>query len=298
MGLRAQRKMQDATRKTMLHPITSDWVRARLPIRKPDSNKGTHGRVLVIGGCENYIGAPAFAALAAYRVGAGLVTLCVPDVVKPIVAQLCPEATFVPFRIEEFKSLAGISVVLIGPGLGQSDEARALFTNYLAAPLPLPHVLDADALNLLAQSRSTLHAPPSAILTPHPGEMARLANTTVDAVQANREDMARAYAEKHQHVVLLKGAATLIAAPNQPTAQLSFANPALAVAGTGDVLAGAIAGLLSQGLSPFDAAACGAYLHGLAGERWRIQNGDAGLLARELLPILPAVLQHLKGIII
>jgi NAD(P)H-hydrate epimerase len=98
-------------------------------------------------------------------------------------------------------------------------------------------------------------------------------------------------------VVLLKGASTVIAAANQPTGQVSFANPALAVAGTGDVLAGAITGLLAQGLNTYDAAVCGAYLHGLAGERWREQHGDAGLLARDLLPLLPEVLQHLKWIV-
>jgi ADP-dependent NAD(P)H-hydrate dehydratase / NAD(P)H-hydrate epimerase len=274
--------------------ITNEWVRARLPIRKTDSNKGTHGRVLVIGGCENYVGAPAFAALSAYRVGAGLVTLCVPDAIKPIVAMLCPEATFIRFRVEEIKALPNVGAVLVGPGLGQADEALALLTGYLTSPLAVPHLVDADALNLLAQHRSTLLAPRSTILTPHPGEMARLADVTIAEVQAHREETAQGYAQTHGQVVVLKGAGTLIAAPNQLAVQLPFANPALAVAGTGDVLAGAIAGLLAQGLDLFAAAACGAYVHGLAGERWREQHGEAGLLASDLLPLLPDVLRGLR----
>jgi NAD(P)H-hydrate epimerase len=246
---------------------------------------------LVIGGCESYVGAPAFSAIAAYRVGAGLVTLCVPDAVKPIVAMLCPEATFVPFHIEAIKALTHVNAVLFGPGLGQSEEALALLTAYLASPLNAQHLFDADALNLMAQHRDTLRPPRLSILTPHAGEMARLiGDTTAFEVQRNREVIAAGYASGHDVIVVLKGAHTLVAAPEPPRIKLPFANPALAVAGTGDVLAGAIAGLLSQGLSPFDAAACGAYLHGKAGERWRKQNGDAGLLARELLPLLPEVL--------
>lgn len=274
--------------------ISAEWIRARLPIRKADSNKGTYGRVLVIGGCENYVGAPGLAALSAYRAGAGLVTLCVPDAIKPIVAMLCPEATFIRFRIEEIEASNGVSVVLVGPGLGQGDEALALLTGYLASPLKVPHVLDADALNLMMQHRATLHAPPATLITPHPGEMARLAAVTIDEVQAHREETAQRYAQSHQQVVVLKGADTVIAAPHQPCAQLSFANPALAVAGTGDVLAGAIAGLLAQGSDLFEAAVCGAYVHGLAGERWRDQHGDAGLLASDLLPLLPGVLHTLR----
>src|SRR5689334_22748858 len=120
--------------------VDAAWVRPRLPLRRPDSNKGTYGRVLVIGGSENYIGAPALSALAAYRVGAGLVTVCVPDVIKPMVAQSCREATFIPFDVAEIAALSGVSAVVIGPGLGQLPAARAFHEAYFAAPLDVPHV--------------------------------------------------------------------------------------------------------------------------------------------------------------
>jgi NAD(P)H-hydrate epimerase len=288
-------------------PVTTlspDWVSKRLPARASTSDKRMHGRVLVVGGCEYYIGAPALAAQAAYRVGAGLVTLCVPPAIKPIVATLCPEATHLPATELSTAKLHSVSAVLVGPGMGQADEARTLLRCVLDLKLKVPHVLDADALNLLApithpQTSQTFQTlPAQGILTPHAAEMARLLNSTVADVQNNRAAVATRAANEWQQVVVLKGAHTVIAGPDQTeTATLPFANPALAVAGTGDVLAGCVAGLLAQGLGLFDAAACGAFLHGYAGELWRKHNNnaDAGLLASDLLPLLPqarAALSH------
>ncbi len=272
--------------------VDAAWVRPRLPVRKPDSNKGTYGRVLVIGGCENYIGAPALSALAAYRVGAGLVTLCVPDVIKPIVAQSCREATFISFDVSEVAALKGVTAVVIGPGMGQSAGARAFHQAYFAAPLAVPHVIDADALNLLAPlSKHHAKLPKHTVITPHPGEMSRLTERSTAEVQASRVAVAQESAQHWGCVVLLKGAGTIVAAPDTAAARLSFANPAMAVAGTGDVLAGTIGGFLAQGLSPSDAAVCGAFVHGSAGDQWRRLHGDAGLLASDLLPLLPDVLR-------
>jgi NAD(P)H-hydrate epimerase len=276
--------------------VDAAWVRPRLPVRTPDSNKGTYGRVLVIGGSDNYIGAPALSALAAYRVGAGLVTLCVPHAIKSIVAQSCREATFISFDVAEVATLTGVKAVVIGPGLGQSTSARAFHQAYFAAPLDVPHVIDADALNLLAPlAEHASQLPKQVVITPHPGEMSRLTQRSTADIQANRAQIAHEHARQWGCVVLLKGAGTLVAAPDEDTAQLPFANPAMAVAGTGDVLAGAIGGLLAQGLAPFDAAICGAFVHGTAGDHWRLAHGDAGLLASDLLDLLPDVLHRVVG---
>lgn len=278
----------------MAYQVSINDVRKRLPVRRADANKGTFGRVLVIGGSSNYIGAPALAGIAAYRVGAGLVTLCVPSDVKPIVAGLCPEATFLPFEAVECHAQDNISAVVIGPGLGQSDAARRMLTEYLAEPLNAPHVIDADALNLLSPMDAP-RLPAGTVLTPHPGEMSRLSGQSVSELQANRVLHATYYAQMWSCILLMKGAETIIAAPSTTPAILPFANAALAVAGTGDILAGCIGGLLSQGLAPIDAALCGSYVHGSAGQMWREQYGDAGLLASDLLLLLPSILTAIKS---
>ena len=290
-----------------------DWVRARLPARRPDANKGTHGRVLVVGGCSDYSGAPALAALAAYRIGAGLVTATVPPAVQPSVASACFEVTYAappgsegiltPAALPRVQAwIAGArdrSALLIGPGLGQAPATGEFLAElvHLLRRTPSPKlVLDADALNLLAAAEDWYGAlPAGCVLTPHPGEMARLCASSVQEVQSDRIGQAIARAGQWQQVVLLKGAYTVVASPDGRAAVIPFANPAMAVAGMGDVLAGVIAGFLAQGLSPFEAAACGAYAHAEAGERWQAQHGQAGLLASDLLPLLPDVLRSLRG---
>ncbi|MCS7088014.1 MAG: NAD(P)H-hydrate dehydratase [Thermoflexales bacterium] len=284
-----------------------DWVKAWLPQRAPDANKGTHGRVLVVGGSEAFVGAPILAARAAYRVGAGLVTLAVPQSVKPTAATLCPEATFVPLpesvathdaralpRLEEWLAQHPESVVVLGPGFSLAAEARA-FLEALLAYLPKVSqralVCDADALNWLAgQKEWQARLPAESVITPHPGEMARLMKCSVAEVQADRIGNAQRAACQWRHVVVLKGAHTVIASPDGRIAVLPFANPALAVAGTGDVLAGAIGGLMAQGLPPFEAAVCGGFVHALAAEH----SGEAGLLASELADRLPEALNQVK----
>ena len=165
-----------------------------------------------------------------------------------------------------------------------------------ARPTLPPLVVDADALNALTQVENWhAHLPAPSILTPHPGEMARLCGLSTREVQAQRWELARSKAREWGHIVLLKGAYTVIAAPQGPLAVLPFANPALATAGSGDVLAGAIVGLLAQGLTPFDAAVCAAFLHGLAGEYARADMGAAGVVAGDLLTYLPRVIEDLRG---
>jgi NAD(P)H-hydrate epimerase len=156
--------------------------------------------------------------------------------------------------------------------------------------------VDADALNALASvDHWWTHLPSHSILTPHPGEMGRLAGLDAKSLNQDRMAFAARYAAEWNQVILLKGAYSVVAAPDGRTTVIPFRTPALATAGTGDVLAGAIAGLLAQGLSPYDASVCGAYLHGLAGIMAQRQVGDAGALAGDLLPLLPRAIQYLKA---
>ena len=188
-------------------------------------------------------------------------------------------------------------MVLLGPGLSQAAPTVAFLDallGSLAAGLR-GLVCDADALNLLARIPAWWsRVPAQTVLTPHPGEMARLTQRSASEIQGDRIECALQYAEAWGHIVVLKGAHTVIAAPGRRGVVLPFANPALATAGSGDVLAGCIAGFMAQGLSPFDAAVCGAYVHAAAGERWRAQHGNAGLLAGELTALLPDIIRALS----
>ncbi|GAI56969.1 unnamed protein product [marine sediment metagenome] len=188
-------------------------------------------------------------------------------------------------------------VLLLGCGLGQSQSAiRFIGTTLLRGKVILPPlVLDADALNTFAKIPDWWHQLTSeAILTPHPGEMARLVGVSVEEVQQDRQGIAKRVALDWQKTIVLKGAYTVIATPGGQSRVSPIANPGLASAGTGDVLSGAIAGLLAQGLSLFDAAALGVYLHAEAGEIVKAELGDAGMIATDLLPALPLVIKQLK----
>ena len=196
------------------------------------------------------------------------------------------------------QALDSVDAAVLGPGLGESETTRELVQRtLLVEPVPqVPLVLDADALNALARTYGwwgQLGA--RAVLTPHPGEMARLLRCSVVEVQEDRVAVAQHAAQTWGQVVALKGAYTVVASPDGRACVSPFANPALASAGTGDVLAGVIGGLLAQGMAPYAAAVAGVYLHGSAGERIRAQIGDAGLVASDLLPYLPRVMQRLRG---
>ncbi|MBI4185999.1 MAG: NAD(P)H-hydrate dehydratase [Chloroflexi bacterium] len=289
--------------------VTSDWARAALPGRPLLANKGTFGRVLVAAGSINYIGAAYLACSGAMRVGAGLVTLAIAASLQPILASKLTEVTYLP--LPELQSgtisaraaslmheqLDRYQVLLMGCGLGQSPPVTEFIKeilSHLKGPAPAL-VLDADALNTLAKiPRWWQQLAGDAILTPHPGEMARLAEMTVDEVQSDRLGTAGKAAREWQKTIVLKGAYTVIAAPDGRCRVSPFANPGLASAGTGDVLSGAIAGLLAQGLPLFDAAALGIYLHGEAGEMVRDDMGDTGMVATDLLPALPLAIKKLR----
>ncbi|MBI4234058.1 MAG: NAD(P)H-hydrate dehydratase, partial [Chloroflexi bacterium] len=292
-----------------LEMISDDWVRQALPPRPLGAHKGSFGRVLVVAGSRNYIGAAYLACTGAGRVGTGLVTLATLASLLPVVASKLTEATYLPlpesipgiFTPEAARLLRqaapGYDAVLVGCGLGQDPAAEALVRNaILAEAAPnTPMVLDADALNLLARIPDwweQVKGP--AVLTPHPAELSRLLGRSVRDIEENRLGVAREAAEAWGVVVVLKGAFTVVASP-QGRARISpFANPGLATAGTGDVLAGAIAGLQAQGMVPFDAACAGVFLHGAAGELVRQELGDTGTLASDLLGSLPKAIKRIK----
>ncbi len=277
-------------------------IRSLLPARPRSAHKGTFGKVLIVSGSTLYTGAPILAAEAAYRAGAGLVTLATPRAIHSIMASKINEATFLPLPDLNgavsaeaapilLAKLPDYTVTLIGPGL--TIEARG-FMEQLLDRVSGPLVLDADALNILAQiDHWWTRVPPQVILTPHPGEMARLTKLSLKEVETDRERVAIGWAQQWGHIVVLKGAFTVIAAPDGQSILLPFANPALATAGSGDVLAGTIAAMRAQGLAAYEAALCGAYLHGAAGEMARREIGSAGVIAGDLLTRLPQVLAAL-----
>ncbi len=279
-----------------------------LPARPAFGHKGTFGKAMIISGSVNYTGAPALAANAAYRVGAGLVTLAIPDVIHPMVAASAIESTFVPLASDEggidamaslqiLDRLEGYSALLVGPGLGQKPATAHFLSELLIylKDMNIPLILDADALNLLAEHQNwwELLPPAGAILTPHAGEMSRLTQIPIAEFEARKLELVPQMAKQWHATIIYKGANSVIANPNGDVTVLPFANPALATAGSGDVLAGSIAGLLAQGLEPFDAVVTGGYLHGLAGELARAQMGTAGITAGDLSPLLPMAIKSL-----
>lgn len=277
-----------------------------LPERPLDAHKGTFGKAMVVAGSANYTGAPCLAAAAAYRVGVGLVTLALPASIQVMVAPKLTEATFLPLPEGSgaisapatsilLKAVGGYSALLVGPGLGTATCTARFLADLLPGLPPIPLVLDADVLNLLAQMPDWWEfLPPRCVLTPHPGEMSRLSGQTRAEIEADRPAFALAMAKKWHQVVVLKGAFTVVAGPDGRMVVLPFANPALATAGSGDVLAGAITGLLAQGLCPFEAAVAGSYLHGLAGQSARAEIGEAGVLAGDLPDYLPGAIRDIK----
>ncbi|MBI4294972.1 MAG: NAD(P)H-hydrate dehydratase [Chloroflexi bacterium] len=291
--------------------ITADWVRSLLPQRPYDAHKGSFGRVMVVAGSINFIGAAYLACQAAMRVGAGLVTLATPRSLQTILASKLTEVTYLPLEESQpgvvaaeatstlLEQLSGYDVLLLGCGLGQ-HRSTISFVNSILLAEPAHHlpqiVLDADALNTLARTQGWWQKlSRDAILTPHPGEMSRLTGLTPAEVQSRRLDLCREKANSWHKTVVLKGAYTVVAAPAGQARISALANPGLATAGTGDVLAGSIAGLMAQGLLPLAAAAAGVYLHGAAGDMVRLELGDAGMIASDLLNKLPLVLKELKA---
>ena len=315
-----------------VHVAEADSVAAMLPERSLDSHKGTFGTALIAAGSVNYTGAALLAGEAAYRVGAGLVTLAVPASLHSTLAGRFPEATWVllPHEMGSIaaggaevlaKSFERATALLIGPGFGTENSTREFIENliegkYLAkksvqrigfvhqesekaeenkTKLP-PMIFDADGLKLLAQIKDWYtKIPAPAILTPHPGEMAVLTELSKDLIQEKRQEIASQYAKTWGHVVVLKGAFTVIASPDGRATVIPVATPALARAGTGDVLAGLIVGLRAQGLEAYEAAVAGAWIHAQAGLYAADDLGTtASVLAGDVLNSISDVLSDLE----
>jgi NAD(P)H-hydrate epimerase len=314
----------------MSETITADRMRALLPPRPDDAHKGTFGRVLVVAGSLLYPGAASLATAGAARVGAGVVTLATgrsalggPGRLPEVTLQPLPEAEWGVLgeasADELLKHLESGRALLVGPGIGREEATRQFLERLLGLDSPRqrghigfrtagseekssakqrpelpPTVIDADALTLLSQIEKWWEHLPRArcVLTPHPGEMKRLLG--VEELEGDHVKAAEQAAERWGQVVVLKGATTIVADPEGRSLINDGGNAALATAGTGDVLAGAIAGLLAQGLAPRDAAALGVYLHSAAGLLVREDLGDMGTLASDLLPRLPRAIKALK----
>ncbi len=285
-------------------------VRQMLPQRTGSAHKGSTGKVLVVGGSRHYFGAPTLAARAAYRAGAGLVEVAAPEAMIPTLAAGLPEPIWLPLPTDSatpsaehadliHEKASAAQAVLIGPGWGQAGATLELFTLLLEKAregFP-PLVIDADGLNLLTRLENWHdRLPQNTILTPHPGEMARLSGTDTKHIQANRWQVANESAAAWGVVVVLKGAHTLIAAPAGEVTVLPFKTDALAKAGTGDVLGGIIAGLLAQGMAPYDAAVAGGYLHGLAGIAAARRTGSTrSVIAGDVSEALGGAFQQIEG---
>lgn len=289
-------------------PITARWLAAQLPDRPDRAHKGSFGSVLVVAGSFRYPGAALLTGLGAMRAGAGLVQVAIGESMVGYLAGSVPELTWLPLDEEGrglvapsgWRTIAGAALerdaIVVGPGLGRQPAGQRR-ARQLVEAIERPCVVDADGLNALAGVprwwegvRGTL------VLTPHPGEFARLTGAGI-LDPDDDEARARAASEaaaRFRQVVVLKGAATVIAAPDGRTMVSGVATPALSTAGSGDVLAGAIGALLAGGLAPFEAAVCGVALHATAGTLAEARIGRAGVLARDVASLLPAAGTRLR----
>jgi NAD(P)H-hydrate epimerase len=289
---------------------TAEFVRYHLPQRPLAGHKGTFGKVMIVSGAMEYLGAPYLCTSAAMRSGAGLVTLAVPRPLIPVMATKMSENTFLPLPEEDgadsfnliADKLESYQSLLVGPGIGQTGDKVELIQKLLGSGEMLPPaVFDADALNILSYIPNWWEKlKPDNILTPHPMELSRLSNLAVAVIEGDRIQSAVNFAKISKQVVILKGAYSVVAAPDGRVKINPAANPAMATAGSGDVLAGICAGLLAQfsrfsDLDPFEVACVGVYLHAMAGELMRRELGDAGVLAGDLLPVIPQAIAAIKS---
>ncbi len=276
-----------------------------LPRRPADSHKGLYGSVLVLAGGRGMAGAASLTGAAALRSGAGLVRVASPAEVQPIVAGFEPSYMTSPLENDEHGALRfeparqalstlleAADVLAMGPGLGRAESIREL-VHWVVESVKVPTVLDADALNALSGQTdilSDLRRP--LIITPHPGEFARLTGRSTAEIQGDRETRAVALAQTDHLIVVLKGARTVVTDGRRVYVNTT-GNPGMATGGSGDVLTGVIAALIGQKLPPFEAALLGVHVHGLAGDIARDQNGEIGMIAGDIVDSLPDAFDHL-----
>ncbi len=315
-------------RQAGVEAVTAEQIRAWLPARPLDAHKGLFGSALLVAGSAQYTGAALLATRAALRSGVGLVTLALPALLQPAVIAAAPEATALPLPhangalisegvAQVLEHAPNVQALLVGPGLGQTPDTEGFVRGLLGLKrekrgtgllqpvetwvqgeervLP-PLIFDADGLNILSKITNwPRYLPPRTIITPHPGEMARLTGKSIAEIQNQRVEIAQEVAQALNLIVVLKGAFTVIAGPDGSTAVIPFANAGLAKGGTGDVLAGLITGLRAQRMGAFEAAVSGAYLHALAGELARQEKGSMGMTAGDVIEHLPEALKRVRG---
>jgi len=289
--------------------IDHQWAVLRLPARPADSHKGTYGRVLAAAGSAEMMGAAKLVCAAAARAGAGLVRHAAPASLlgtahsgrSEVVVTPLPDndtGVFVPGGLDLFHQARDwADVVVIGPGIGTAEDTALFFAGALeCSNAELPLIIDADGLNLLAVDpdlRKRWAGP--VVITPHPGEAARLLGSDTGAISDDRIGAACALAERYEVIAVLKGAPTIIAGREREVALCPLGNPGMASGGTGDVLTGVIAGLLGQGLSPWTGATLGVYLHSLSADLAALDLGMWSLLAGDILEYLPVAFGHLEA---
>lgn len=321
----------DASKKVMREVATSECVARLLPKRPLQAHKGTFGTALIIAGSINYTGAAHLAGHAAYRIGVGLVRMAIPGPIYAALAGQFPEATWLilPHELGVIQAAASrlvlqnldkVTAILLGPGWGVEETTREFLEKLLTGKMQSekkrngigfvmmdaeddpfsvnllpPLVIDADGLKLLSKINDWhLVLPKNTILTPHPGEMSVLTDLAIQTIQADRLNIASKYAISWGHIVVLKGAFTVVAAPDGRSCIIPVANPALAKAGTGDVLAGIITGMIAQGLPAYEAAVAAVWIHAQAGiEAAEIVGHPAAVLASDVIDAIPRVLARL-----
>ncbi len=278
--------------------IDEKFVEDRIPIRNPSSNKNDYGRVTALCGCRGYTGAAYFAAQAAVRTGSGVVTLMIPQSIYPVLAFKLNEPVVRPVQEDADGKLhpdclsqvlsSTRDALLAGPGLGQSEGVTQIICE-LVKHAQVPLILDADGINAVAKNILVLEKSKyPVILTPHEGEFCRL---TGQENVTDRVGEATDFAKTHRCILVLKGHRTLVALPDGTVLENTTGNPGMAKGGSGDVLAGMILSLAGQGLLPADAAACGVYLHGKAGDLAANQLGEYGMTPTDMLQKIPQVLR-------
>jgi hydroxyethylthiazole kinase-like uncharacterized protein yjeF len=283
--------------------MVSDW----LPRRELDSHKGDFGTLMMAAGCVNYPGAVLLAGKAAYRTGVGLLRIAIPLSLQSFLAGNLPEATWLPVPEEDGyfcaksalpikKNVEKVNVCLVGPGLGQEMAVADFIQKFLETPKLPPLVVDADGLRHLAKIPNWYKKlPKGSVLTPHPGEMSALTGLKVESIQQNRMETARKFATKWGAVVVLKGALTVVASPEGQVMVIPIATPALAKAGTGDVLAGMLTALIAQGMESFRAASAAAFIHARAGQLAAEElDTTVSVLASDVIRAIPQVFSLLE----
>ncbi|MBQ9245753.1 NAD(P)H-hydrate dehydratase [bacterium] len=287
----------------MVEYIDNKFIHGMLPRRTEDSNKSTFGRILNIAGSKNYIGAAYLSTMAALKVGAGLVTLACPDYIVPIIAAKAPEPTYIYLKTNSegaisadnnIKELQNYNVISIGCGISTHDDTKHFMFGLLnKLSIAQKVVIDADGINILANHKGEVSLK-NTIITPHPMELSRLLNVSVDEIINNREKYARITSQTYECITVLKGHKTLVT-DGQKIYINKSGSSALAKAGTGDVLTGIIAGLLAQRANTLEAAIMGTYLHGLSGDIAANDLTKYAVMASDIITYLPFAISEVMS---